>query len=179
MNTADQQAQEWQTYNLDHRAQQLVLANRDKKNVLNESHKMRMAVAYGLERFWGEHLRFEGEFERKCESKKLKPREKELAKEQDESWNKGQYWKSVWVALAEILSPSGIELPDPKGEVKFEDKDEIAKITDKIWNGDQENQQGGLDQEDRQVALMVLTQLCNSLVWWTQRLKKGKDEQEG
>ena len=45
-----------QPYSLDYYAQEIVLKYRDEKNVLNESHKMRMAVAYGLERFWGEHL---------------------------------------------------------------------------------------------------------------------------
>ena len=38
----------WKPYDLDYYAQKLVLENRDKKNVLNESHKMRMTVAYGL-----------------------------------------------------------------------------------------------------------------------------------
>lgn len=65
----NQELNEWQPYNLDHYAQKLVSDFRDKKNVLNESHKMRMAVAYGLERFWGEHLRFERES--KQESKDL------------------------------------------------------------------------------------------------------------
>ncbi len=66
-----EQLNEWQPYNLDHYAQKLVSDFRDKKNVLNESHKMRMTVAYGLERFWGEHLRYERE-------KSLESKEKSL-----------------------------------------------------------------------------------------------------
>ena len=44
----------WETYELDRAAQRLVLQarGRDPKS-LNQSYKMRMAVAYGLERFWG------------------------------------------------------------------------------------------------------------------------------
>ena len=55
---------------------------RDEKS-LNQSYKMRMAVAYGLERFWGEHLRLQ-------------------AKEPEKS----QYWKDTWDALVGILETS-------------------------------------------------------------------------
>jgi hypothetical protein len=140
----------WQPYNLDHIAQELVIENRDKKNVLNESHKMRMSIAYGLERFWGERLRFERE-------------------NGEESKNKGMYWKSVWVALAKILKSAEIDLPDGDGKVKFsgkdpiKDKDHIKAVADEIWK---------MNPQDRQAALMVLTQLTESLVWWTQRYKK-------
>ena len=138
----------WQPYHLDHSAQSLVLDYRDKKNVLNESHKMRMAVAYGLERFWGEHLRYERE-------------------KNDENRNKGLYWKSVWCTLADILEPSGIQLPDSNGTVTLNDKDGIKRIATEIW-------QMPLDQQ--KVALTVLSQLCDSLVWWTQRYKKRANE---
>ncbi|MGP1372020.1 hypothetical protein [Almyronema epifaneia] len=138
----------WQPYHLDHAAQNLVLDYRDQKNVLNESHKMRMAVAYGLERFWGEHLRYE--------------REKGT-----ESRNKGLYWKAVWCTLANILEPSDIKLPDAKGTVAFDNTDDIKRIAAEIW-------QMPLDQQ--KVTLMVLSQLCDSLVWWTQRYKKQTSE---
>ena len=138
----------WQPYHLDHAAQGLVLDHRDKKNVLNESHKMRMAVAYGLERFWGEHLRYERE-------------------KSDESHNKGLYWKAVWCALADILKPGGIELPDSKGQVAFNDTAGIKQTTRDIWQ---------IPLEQQKVALMVLSQLCDSLVWWTQRYKKKSNE---
>ncbi|MDF5722360.1 MAG: hypothetical protein PUP91_18100 [Rhizonema sp. PD37] len=141
-----QELNEWQPYNLDHYAQKLVSDFRDKKNVLNESHKMRMAVAYGLERFWGEHLRFE--------------RESRL-----ESKEKGKYWKKVWDTLAnDILKPTGIKLPNEP--VKFEETNKIQDMTKEIWQ---------MRTEDRIIVLMVLTQFCDSLVWWTQRYKK-KDE---
>jgi hypothetical protein len=133
-----------QLYQLDRYAQKLVLKYRDKKNVLNESHKMRMAVAYGLERFWGEHLRFERE-------------------RSEESRNKGSYWKAVWVTLAEILHAAEIELPDKDGTVTLNQKNQIEETVEAIWD---------MSPENRRIALMVLTQLCDALVWWTQRYKK-------
>lgn len=127
------------------------------KDVLNESHKMRMAVAYGLERFWGEHLRLERE----------KP-------------DKGKYWKSAWNTLAKILQEANITLPNDNVRSKLPDKtreekkrkqeDETKKIqamATKIW---------AIPMEHQRIALMVLTQLCDALVWWTQRYKKKNDE---
>ena len=67
----------WNSYGLDRIAQELVLKYRH-QDVLNESHKMRLAVAYGLERFWGEHLRLRKETE-------------------------GKYWKDTWDELVKIL----------------------------------------------------------------------------
>ena len=50
----------WQSYGLDQAAQKLVLdAKQRNKDSLNQGYKMRMSVAYGLERFWGEHLRLQ------------------------------------------------------------------------------------------------------------------------
>jgi hypothetical protein len=145
----------WNSYNLDHIAQELVLKYRH-ENVLNESHKMRLAVAYGLERFWGEHLRLRKETE-------------------------GKYWKDTWDKLVEeILKPAGIELPNdpvllkdaPKKENKDEKKareiansDQINNMAKKLWNFAQNNP------DDNRIALAVLTQLCDALVWWTQRYK--------
>jgi hypothetical protein len=73
----------WRPYDLDYYAQELVLKFRNTNDVLNESHKMRMTVAYGLERFWGEHLRLE--------------REKS---------EKAKYWLAVWQKLHEIVRES-------------------------------------------------------------------------
>jgi hypothetical protein len=117
---------------------------------------MRLAVAYGLERFWGEHLRLRKETE-------------------------GEYWKDTWDKLVEeILKPAGIELPNdpvllkdaPKKENKDEKKareiansDQINNMAKKLWNFAQNNP------DDNRIALAVLTQLCDALVWWTQRYK--------
>lgn len=154
----------WNPYSLDHYAQELVIQNRDKENVLNESHKMRMSVAYGLERFWGEHLRLLNE---------------------KNGQDKARYWKAVWDKLESILKPAGIVLPNDdvtsrlpdrtREEKKRKQEDESRKIqatAAKIWN---------MSIEEQRVALMVLTQFCDSLVWWTQRYKKktNNSSQEG
>lgn len=142
----------WRPYDLDYYAQEIVLDFRNTKDVLNESHKMRMTIAYGLERFWGEHLRLE--------------REKS---------EKAKYWKAVWKKLAEILHDAGMKdfpdddvksnNPDEKKR-KEEEKQKIKEMAKKIWS---------MPLDDQRVALMVLTQFCDSLVWWTQRYKtKGE-----
>ncbi|MDF5722364.1 MAG: hypothetical protein PUP91_18120 [Rhizonema sp. PD37] len=128
----------WKSYDLDREAQQLVLnaKKRDEKS-LNQSYKMRMAVAYGLERFWGEHLRLQ-------------------AKEPEKS----QYWKETWDALVGILKQAGV--PIPNEPVNANNVNQIQAMSEKLWQ---------LRIDEQRVALAVLTQLCDSLVWWTQRYK--------
>jgi hypothetical protein len=131
----------WQPYDLDYYAQELVLKHRDEENVLNESHKMRMAVAYGLERFWGEHLRL-----------------------RRESKSKSQYWKDVWDKLAEILKRADIDLPNDRIPSKADNETiTIREMARKIWS---------MPLTEQRAALMVLTQFCDALVWWTQRYKQ-------
>jgi hypothetical protein len=67
--------------------------------------------------------------------------------------SKADYWKQTWDALVEILKPTGIILPNDT------DPETIAQ---KLWS---------LDLEDQRLALAVLTQLCDCLIWWTQRHK--------
>jgi hypothetical protein len=139
----------WRAYDLDHKAQSLVIAHRDRSGALTESHKMRMAVAYGLERFWGEHLRYE-------------------SSQKTEDQNKGAYWKAVWVELANILQDAGISLPDGTGRITHANTSGIKATAQAIWAMDAD------DRDDQQIALMVLTQFCDALVWWTQRYKTKK-----
>jgi hypothetical protein len=96
----------WKLYEIDRIAHDLVLEFRD-RDVLGESHKMRSATAYGLERFWGEHLR-------------LTPKEKEkLQKEQEKKdQDKADFWKAVWDALCKIMKQAGITIPNDKVDVK-------------------------------------------------------------
>lgn len=136
----------WKSYELDRAAQKLVLdaRERDPKS-LNQSHNMRMAVAYGLERFWGEHLRLKGKEE-----------------------NKSIFWKETWDALQRIMRKAGITIPndpiklDKKGKILTQD---IQAMSEKLWK---------LSVEDQRIAIAVLTQLCDCLVWWTQRYKTGR-----
>lgn len=130
----------WKLYEIDRCAHDLVLAFRDKKDVLNESHKMRVTTAYGLERFWGEHLRL-----------------------QRENQDKAAYWQETWKTLCEIMKQAGIKIPNDR--VSADDTKAIKSMTDKLWD---------FDQEQRKVALAILIELCDSLVWWTQRYKKPR-----
>lgn len=142
-----QELTEWKPYELDYRAQKIVLQYRDQKDVLNESHKMRMTVAYGLERFWGEHLRL---------------------KKDNKTKQKSAYWESVWIELANILEQANVELPH--GSIAHDDTKKIEETVKQIWN---------MNLDERRVALMILTQFCDSLVWWTQRYKKKNDNDQG
>ncbi|MEM9815294.1 MAG: hypothetical protein AAF827_02610 [Cyanobacteria bacterium P01_D01_bin.6] len=128
----------WKSYDLDRKAQELVLKARDRdRDSLNQSYKMRMATPYGLERFWGEHLR-------------LKGKEK----------SKSQYWQETWEALVEMMANAGIKIPNDR--VNPEDTSTIQAMSEKLWK---------IDLQDQRVALAVLTQLCDCIVWWTQRYK--------
>jgi hypothetical protein len=132
----------WKLYEIDRVAQELTLKFRD-KDVLGESHKMRATTAYGLERFWGEHLRL-------LRDNKTK--------------DKGDFWKETWKALCKIMKEAGITIPNDN--VNLERTVEVEAMAAKLWD---ENQ---FPVEQRKVVLAVLTQLCDSLVWWTQRYKK-------
>ena len=131
----------WKSYDLDREAQKLVLdaKKRDEKS-LNQSYKMRMAVAYGLERFWGEHLRLQ-------------------AKEPEKS----QYWKETWDALVGVMEQAGVLIPNEP--VNANNVNQIQAMSDELWK---------LKIDEQRVALAVLTQLCDCIVWWTQRYKGNK-----
>jgi len=131
----------WKSYNLDREAQKLVLIYRDKPGVIGQSHKMRSTVAYGLERFWGEHLRL-----------------------QSKEPNKAQYWKETWEKLVETMAEAGIPIPNDTVEVN--DTKSVQAMAEKLWE---------LKLEDQRITLAVLTQLCDCLVWWTQRYKGTKE----
>lgn len=141
----------WKFYGLDQAAQKLVLdaKKRDEKEKeqskksLNQSFKMRESVAYGLERFWGEHLRLE-------------------VKEK----TKSKYWKATWNAFVDIMSEAKIIIPNDS--VSVDDTSKVKEMAKKLWD---------LNIDDQRVALAVLTQLCDSLVWWTQRYKGSKTKE--
>jgi hypothetical protein len=121
----------WEPYNLDKIAHDLVFARRNNKDLFNQVYKMRTTIAYGLERFWGEKLRLEGE--------------------------ESQYWDETWIKLKEIMENAGIEVPNHS---------DITQQVEALWLDSTEKR------EDRKVILAVLTQLCDCMIWWTQRYKK-------
>jgi len=139
----------WKPYDLDHLAHEIVLRARDrdtdpKKPSLNQAYKMRANCAYGLERFWGEHLRLAS---------------------QDR--NKAAFVADVWTALAGILARAGLNLPSTVLTTANSEA-EIQQVAEQLWS---------LQRSDQQNALAVLTALCDSVVWWTQRLKPNRGEQ--
>jgi hypothetical protein len=128
----------WNSYGLDRRAQKIVLtAKLWDESSLNQSFKMRMSAVYGLERFWGEHLRL-----------------------QNREPVKSKYWKATWDTLVEVMEVSGINIPNEP--VKVDDTQSVQAMSEKLWQ---------LTVEDQRVALAVLIQLCDCLIWWTQRVK--------
>jgi hypothetical protein len=131
----------WKSYELDRIAQKLVLdaRKRDPKS-LNQSHKMRMSVPYGLERFWGEHLRLKGREE-----------------------TKSLFWKETWDALEKVMENASVTIPNDT--VNPNNVQDIQAMSEKLWK---------LTIEDQRVAISVLTQLCDCIVWWTQRYKTGR-----
>lgn len=131
----------WKSYELDRAAQKLVLKARDRDpKSLNQSYKMRMAVAYGLERFWGEQLRLKGREE-----------------------TKSIFWKETWDALETIMGNAGVIIPNDR--VDPSNTKQIQTMSEKLW---------ALPVEDQRVGMAVLTQLCDCIVWWTQRYKTGR-----
>lgn len=66
------------------------------------------------------------------------------------------YWRAVWIKLVVILAAADITLPN------YDDRSQ--QITE-LWND--------FPVEDRKVAIAVLIQLCDCMVWWTQRYKKA------
>lgn len=128
----------WVSYGLDQVAQRLVLdaVQRDPQS-LNQAYKMRMATAYGLERFWGEPLR-------------LQRREQSAA----------DFWQSTWDALVNFMEQAGVTIPNDA--VEANNVQSIRAMSEKLWQ---------LPLEDQRVTLAVLTQLCDCMVWWTQRYK--------
>lgn len=136
----------WKPYDLDHLAQEIVLSARHRDaDSLNQAYKMRATCAYGLERFWGEHLRLAGQ-----------------------DANKAAFVADVWTALVGILAKAGLHLPGAVLTNKASEA-EIQQVTEQLWN---------LKRQDHQNALAVLTALCDAVVWWTQRLKLSKGEQD-
>jgi hypothetical protein len=117
---------------LDKIAHDLVFRYKDSEDAVKEVYKMRTTVAYGLERFWGEKIRLDGD--------------------------KAQYWEAVWIELRIIMGRGDIEVPNHQ---------DIQEQVTQLWsNSDQAR-------AERKVTLAVLTQLCDSMIWWTQRYKKS------
>ncbi len=140
---------------------------------LNQVYKMRAACTYGLERFWGEHLRL-AHVEDPNKQDQAKKQEKMQFKEDRK---KAKIIIDTWLSFVGIMKVAGIHLPntvvnlDKGTEIppKALAVDEIEKFSNQIWN---------LSTMEAQISLSVLTSFCDSIVWWTQRLKLGTGDQQ-
>ena len=74
--------------------------------------------------------------------------------------DKANYWRDTWQALVKIMQTAGVKLPND--QVNANDTKQVKAMADKLWS---------FDQQQRKVAISILTQLTESMVWWTQRYK--------
>ncbi|NEP20076.1 MAG: hypothetical protein F6J97_24850, partial [Leptolyngbya sp. SIO4C1] len=74
--------------------------------------------------------------------------------------DKSDYWKETWDELVKVMAQANVNIPnDP---VNSEDTQQIRTMSEKLWQ---------LNAAEQRVSLAVLTQLCDCIVWWTQRYK--------
>lgn len=102
----------WHPFDLDHKAQEIVLnARKRDQESLNQAFKMRATCAYGLERFWGEHLRL-----RRVDT------------------NRADFVKETWEKFIEIIESSkpGIEIPRTHSSAELPEALLTAELN-KIW----------------------------------------------
>ena len=91
----------WHPFNVDHEAHMLVLEARERdRDSLNQAYKMRASCAYGLERFWGEHLRLRGK----------EP-------------TKADFVKETWKAFCKIMKESRPDLIIPQEVLSNREKE--------------------------------------------------------
>lgn len=176
----------WNSYGLDREAQRLVLNARKRdeetrakypkaSRSLNEGYKMRTTAAYGLERFWGEHIRY---------ANKAQQTSKEES--QEENANNSAYWKATWDTLVDVMAKASVIIPnDPivkilGKSIQIKDTDAIKNMSAKLWGEVSliNKEEAKLTLADQQVALAVLIQLCDCIIWWTQRYKGGAIDDE-
>lgn len=134
----------WHPFDLDHHAMEIVLKARSRDpDSLNQAYKMRVACSYGLERFWGEHLRLG---------------DKEIAK--------AAFIVDVWKCFASVIRQARPDLELPATMLSTNaDEELIQSMAQQIWS---------IDIKDQQACLAVLIGLCDSVIWWAQRLKPSR-----
>jgi hypothetical protein len=91
-----------------------------------------------------------------------------LRLQREENQDKANYWKATWTTLCTVMQEAGVTIPNDR--VRENDTAAIKVMTDKLWD---------FDIEQRKVTLSILMELCDSLVWWTQRYKKPNQGKGG
>lgn len=74
------------------------------------------------------------------------------------SGEEAKYWEATWEKLVDIMGKADVEIPN------HPDRDQ--QIIE-LWLDSKSKR------DDRKVTLAVLTQLCDCMIWWTQRYKKA------
>lgn len=73
-----------------------------------------------------------------------------------------EYWKETWDEFVKIMNSAGITVPTLTTGTQAT----IRQVIDDLWNEDK------FPKANRKIALAVLIQLCDNMVWWAQRYKK-------
>ena len=77
--------------------------------------------------------------------------------------HEADFWKDVWDTLVDQMSLAYIYLePSREQTQRIPSNEEIIRH---LWS---------LNHEEHQIALIVLTNLCDAVVWWKQRLDPGR-----
>jgi hypothetical protein len=101
----------WQPFDLDHRAQKLVLQARElDRESLNQAYKMRATCAYGLERFWGEYLRLK-----------------------DKEFAKGVFVQETWAQFIAIMEMTRPDLTIPPVMAAEQSEAVIMAAAEQFW----------------------------------------------
>ncbi|MBF2049020.1 MAG: hypothetical protein IGS54_16935 [Elainella sp. C42_A2020_010] len=77
----------------------------------------------------------------------------------------GDYWRKTWDRFVKIMDDSGIKVPT-LDETASTNSTTIRQVVNDLWDEEK------FPTAHRKVALAVLIQLCDDMVWWAQRYKK-------
>lgn len=77
--------------------------------------------------------------------------------------HEARFWKDVWDTLVNQMSRASIYL-EPAHDQNQQSLS-CEQVIHHLWS---------LDHEEHQIALIVLTNLCDAVVWWKQRLDPGR-----
>lgn len=80
------------------------------------------------------------------------------------SGDEAEYWKATWDKLVEMMAIAGITIPN------HDNPDQ--QIRD-LWLDSKDKDIAKQKRDERKMALAMLTQLCDCMIWWTQRYKKA------
>lgn len=80
------------------------------------------------------------------------------------SGDEARYWQATWDKLVLIMGKAGITIPN------YDNPDQQIR---ELWLDSKDPTIAKQKRDERKMALAVLTQLCDCMIWWTQRYKKA------